>query len=153
MEARSSTWMRTGHASRLRLPHKRKQTRPSSKETYLPKNLNGQSSWGGASLRTTGSQLRLIPQPDGAQLAALVVLEPLTLAPKSETAFSTTLLVHSGQRIWRARLGERTSFSNLEPQCLHTYSKIGILHLCYALFQDDHLRLLFSCILYHFVCS
>ena len=86
-------------------------------------------------------------------MAALVVLEPLTLAPKSETAFSTALLVHSGQWIWRARLGERTSFSNLEPQCLHTYSKIGILHLCYALVQDDHLHSLFLRVLDHLVWS
>jgi hypothetical protein len=63
--------------------------------------------------RATGSQRRLTPQPDGAQFAALPILEPLLLPrPKEESALFTDTLPHSGQRISLARL-DSTSFSNL----------------------------------------
>jgi hypothetical protein len=80
-------------------------------------------------LRTDGSQLRLIPQPEGAQFAPLAPSGALLLAPRpnTEIAFFVELLSHSGQRIWRARLAERISFSNLWPQSAHMYSKIGTL--------------------------
>jgi hypothetical protein len=55
----------------------------------------------------------LIPQPDGAQFAALAMLEPLLLPnPKEEIALFTETLLHSGQRISLARL-DNISFSNL----------------------------------------
>ena len=62
--------------------------------------------------RTAGSQRDGIPQPDGAQFAALPWLAPLLAVPKSEIAFSTSLLLHWGHCNWRLRLDGRTNFSN-----------------------------------------
>jgi hypothetical protein len=64
-------------------------------------------------LRTAGSHRDGIPQPDGAQFAALAWLDPLLAVPKSEIAFWTSRLPHSGHCNWRSRLAERISFSNL----------------------------------------
>ena len=89
-------------------------------------------------MRTTGSQFRRIPQPEGAQLAALAAptLPPLLLAtPKDEIALFTVALQHAGQQMSFARRADRTSFSNRCPHSAHTYSKIGISVLLSAL---DH---------------